>query len=196
MKILITFLTLVSVANANTVLVLQRSTEKGGEQKALLMEGEKLRVIKNTNVYDKKVDNRVGEFQSEMTSDLHQKEERLSLISKSLKLSEKMLKDKKSSFEALDKNANPHGNKIYLDQVLVNESSTYYQELLKLVTELDTTAFTQVDGARLSKDKKKLEIVKAGKVVSEEKFIIPFFCNQARLPASCKLRDFGTVELK
>lgn len=196
MKTLITLFAFISFAQAGTVLVLQRSSEKGGEQKTLMMEGEKLRVIKNTSSFDPKVDNRVGEFQAEMTNDLHKKQERLSQISKGLKAADEVLKDKDSSLRALDKNINPHGNKIYLDQTLVSESSLYYQELLKLVTELDTSTLEQTEGARLSKDKKKLEFVTAGKVTSSENFVVPLFCDQTRLPANCKLRDRGTIYLK
>ncbi len=177
-------------------LVLENNSSKGKEQKALLFEKDDLVILKNSNKYDTKTDYRLGKLRLKKSDELFSTEERLKQISMALVAAEKTLMKKGSSFAKLDQNQNPHGDKIYLDRIIVTENSTYYNELKKIITELDTAPYTLENGKQISKDKKQLETVKNGVVAGKEDFIIPFFCDRPQFPAICMIRDAGTLYVK
>ena len=177
-------------------LVLESNSSKGKEQKALLFKADDLVVLKNSNRYDVKPDYRLGEMRLKKSENLFMTEERLKQISMALVAGEKILEKKGSSFKKLDQNKNPHGDKIYLDRIIVTENSAYFSELKKIITELDTTPYKLEQGKQISKDKKQLETVKNGVVASKEDFIVPFFCDKPNFPASCTIRDAGTLYIK
>ncbi len=177
-------------------LVLENNSSKGKEQKALLFEKDDLVVLKNSNKYDAKPDYRLGKLRLKKSDELFMTEERLKQISMALVAAEKILVKKGSSFTKLDQNKNPHGDKIYLDRIIVTENSAYYQELKKIITDLDTAPYKLENGKQISKDKKQLETVRNGTVASKEDFIIPFFCDKPNFPANCNIRDAGTLYIK
>lgn len=177
-------------------LVMESSSSKGKEQKALVFEKTDLLIVKNSNKYDSKPDYRLGKLRLKKSDELYQTEERLKQISMALVAAEKILNKKGSSFDKLNQNKNPHGDKIYLDQIIVTENSSYYEELKKIIEGLDTNPYVLEDGKKISKDKKQLETFKGGKMVSKEDFIMPFFCDEPKAPARCELRDAGVIYLR
>jgi hypothetical protein len=181
---------------AAPALVIENNSNKGKEQKALLFEKTDLVIIKNSNKYDSKTDYRLGIMRLKKSDELYIAEERLKQISMALVTAEKTLQRKGTSFKKLDQDANPHGDKMYLDKVLITEGSTYYSELKKIILDLDTAPYRLETGKQISKDKKQIETVKNGNVASKEDFIIPFFCDEPKFPASCTIRDAGTLYIK
>ena len=181
---------------ASTSLVIQHSSKSGGEQKAAIFEQDQVLVVRNSTYYDKNIDYRLGQLSGNKTDNFNKLEDRLKLISQSILNAEKILEKHGSSFKKINNNANPHGDKIFLDKILVNEDSIFFKELEKIITSLDTTKFNLIQGVRLSNDKKMLETFKGGIAIGHEDFIIPFFCDQPKLPAKCSIRDQGIIYLK
>lgn len=190
------FLLLSSSLLAAPSLVLENNSSKGKEQKALLFEANDLVVLKNSNKYDIKPDYRLGKLRLKKSDKIYEVEERLKQISMALIAAEKILKKNGSSFGMLDQNKNPHGDKVYLDRIIVTENSSYYGELKKIITEHDTIPYLLEYGKQISINKKQIETVKNGVVTSTEDFVIPFFCDRPTIPASCTIRDAGTLYLK
>ena len=194
-KIILTFIFSQSLF-ASTSLVIQRSSNSAGEQKAAIFEQDHVLIVRNSGYYDKNIDYRLGQLSGNKTDVMIKLEDRLKLISQSIVSSEKILEKHGSSFKKINNNANPHGDKIFLDKILINEDSIFFKELEKIITTLDTSKFNLIQGVRLSNDKKILESFKGGLIVGHEDFLIPFFCDQPKLPAKCSIRDQGILYLK
>ena len=95
MKITILLLSLItSSLYAAPNLVMESSSSKGKEQKALVFEKTDLLIVKNSNKYDSKPDYRLGKLRLKKSDELYQTEERLKQISMALVAAEKILNKK------------------------------------------------------------------------------------------------------
>lgn len=194
MKFLITALFICSSLQAATLGQYYSSPEGTSVQKFIVTDS-KVILEKRSNFFDKKMDLRLGVFESTSTNVTKADKKKLEALYNKVKTVDKFMKKKNESFNSLS-TKNPHASFFMLEEFRISQESDLYPEVKAIHEHLTAQEWKQKNGIKLTDDFKNVIHVKDGKETSREVFNFPFHCQKAEPPTVCGYREEGILYVK